>query len=942
MRSTLLLVFLCSLTNLSSQNIGLHPPEVDWQQLRGDHVRVIFPEGYEARARRAASLIDWMATRHTGSIGEAIYNFDLILQTPNMTINGYVGLAPFRSEFYVTPPQSFNLLSGTDWVDLLTIHEFRHVQQNSNERRGLTKVISYLQGQQGWAAFSAIATPNWFSEGDAVVAETALSASGRGRTPAFSKDLRALLQRDIVYRYAKARNGSFRDLVPDHYRYGYAMTTFARERFGYDVWKPVLQQAAAYRGMFYPFSRALRRETGYTTGQLYRATMADLEQRQDSVLNVDPPSRPGELIGGADRDIRNYRFPFMDEGGRLLALRSSYQRLPALVWVRPGQPDEVITTTGIQREPWLDGGARLVVWTEYRQDPRYTNQNYSDLIVYELQTGLRRKLSEWGHYVAGRLSADESRIAAVWFDPLEAGPELRILEVASGEVTQRVRIDANNVAWPAFSPDGRTVYFFAQAADGISIRAWEPASGAVEVVREASNDPVDMLTVTQDGALLYSGGRTGVDNVYRLDPATGQTAQLTDVAVGAYFPQLSGDTLYFSSPTPRGERLHQLAVAGPVAGIEGRSRPQAGIFERPVAYTAEQYDLPAEVVERDYPVNDFSNTLGGIKLHSWSYNGSYVTPGLSVEFANALNTFEMSVDGLYNLNEDRYSGGATLTYGGWFPVVQLQAQYRDRNTVVQEARTDSLRFFNQEFSQLTVGPTVTVPMQWVAGNTVTGLAPSVGYQYYALRDAEQGRLPDNFGNLALGVDFSSLRRTALRQVQPRLGATARLKFDRALGGDRLGERLLLQSSVYLPGLFVTHGLRLDLDVQREQSENLYQYPDVFRYARGYEQPLNDRVFRLGVNYQLPLLYPDIGLLGITYFKRVRLNAFYDYSRFAIDAFDRLEFTESSVGGQFFFDNTWLNTVDLAVGVELAYRLEQDLFSREANDLRVRLLFSGSF
>ena len=320
----------------------------------------------------------------------------------------------------MTPPQSFSALSSTPWVDLLTLHEFRHVQQTSNERRGLTRFFGLLQGQIGWAVFSNLAVPNWFSEGDAVVMETALSSAGRGRTPAFSKDLRALLGANVIYKYPKARNGSFRDLVPDHYRYGYALLTYARERFGNDVWKPVLQEGAAYRSLLYPFSRALKRQTGFSTRELYYTAMSDLEQAQDSVLAAAGPLVEGKAIGDDTREIRSYRFPFTDGRGRLLALRSSYNSLPALVEV--GSPDRVLTRVGVQREPWLDGGNRFVVWTEYRQNPRYTNQNYSDLIIYELGSGRRRILTTNGHYLSASLSPDERQLVAVWYDPPRGSP----------------------------------------------------------------------------------------------------------------------------------------------------------------------------------------------------------------------------------------------------------------------------------------------------------------------------------------------------------------------------------------------------------------------------------------------------------------------------------------------------------------------------------------
>ncbi len=926
---------------LVGQDIGLHPPEIDWQQIRAENVRVIYPEGYAARAQRVASMIDRLATDHNRSVGERLYDFDLVLQTPNMTVNGYVGLAPFRSEFYTTPPQSFSRLSNTDWLDLLTIHEFRHVQQTSNQRRGLTKWASFLQGQLGWMVLSGIATPNWFTEGDAVVAETALTAGGRGRTPAFSSDLRALLRNNTIYRYAKARNGSFRSLVPSHYVYGYAMTTFARERFGNDVWKPVLQKGAAYRSLIYPFSRALKRRTDLTTRGLYFNTMAELEQLQDSALAAREPLIEGERLGSADKDIRNYQFPFVDGKGRLLALRTSYRQLPALVEV--GVPDRVITYTGIQREPWLAGSDRFVLWTQYAQHPRYTNQNFSDLVVYEISTGRQRKITEGGHYVSATFSPDERRLAAVWFDALDGFPELRVLNAADGTVLNEIKLEENNAAWPVFSADGAQIFFLAQNYEGVAVKAWDVVSNRVSTLLPRSAAPIDMLSVAEDGRLLFTSGLSGVDNIFSLEPGTGAFRQLTDVAIGAYYPYISEETLYYAAPTPFGERLRQLRLTDtgrPMPTVQPQT--SSDIFQRPKAFAEERANLPVELEVSEYPTKNFSNTLGGIKLHSWSFNGSYITPGLAVEFGNALNTATVTLEGEYNFNENRYGGGLNVAYGGLFPVIEFQGLYQDRSTVVQADRADSLLFFGQEFNQLVIGPTVRVPLQWVEGNTSTTVIPSVGYQYYSVQDQEEGSLPPDFGNLSLGLQFSTLRRMAFKQVQPRFGATARIAYDRGLGAGATSERLLLRSSLYLPGLFRTHGVRLDLDAQTEQATNLFQYADIFTYARGFTAPLNDRVFRIGGNYQLPLLYPDIGILGITYFKRVRLNAFYDYSQFTLDFRDDLTFTESSVGGQLYFDNVWLNTQLITLGVQVAYRLNQDVFSAGDNDLQFRVLLSGSF
>ncbi|MEM9259583.1 MAG: hypothetical protein AAGA62_08040 [Bacteroidota bacterium] len=625
------LLFGCLLCTCGRAQIGQNPPAVDWKKIDTEVGRVIFPAGYEIRAKRVASLIELLEAKHQQSIGDQHYPFDLVLRTPDMTANGYVGLAPFRSEFFVTPPQSLNSLSVTDWVDLLTIHEYRHVQQNSNERRGITKLASYLQGQYGWAVTSAIATPNWFSEGDAVIAETALSAAGRGRTPAFSQELRSLLANDITYSYAKARNGSFRSLVPDHYRYGYAMVAYAREQYGNNFWRSVLHDGAAYRSLIYPFDRALRKKTGYGTQELYQKTMQALKVRQDSALAVRPALVEGEPIGYDFKPVTNYRFATTDDKGRILALRSGFHLTPALVFVDPdGGKDQVITPVGIQRERYVDVRGNLATWIESRQNPRFTNQNYSEIIVYELASGRSRRITDKGKFLAPSLSFDRRQIVAVEDDPLRGPPTLVVFDTQSGEENWRFPVATQAVSYPRFAPDGKSVYYYDRSFQGVAIHRVSLVDKSVTTVKARSAEQVDWLQVTVDGGLVYSSGRDGIDNIYLLDPEAKQVRQLTNVAIGATLPYLAEDgQLYYSEATPSGLRLRRLAaVEKSAAGFPGGLLPAGpSIFERPAAFAAEATDITSDTEVKDFSVTDFSDNFGGIKLHSWSYNGSYVSPG---------------------------------------------------------------------------------------------------------------------------------------------------------------------------------------------------------------------------------------------------------------------------------------------------------------------------
>ncbi len=160
----------------------------------------------EPKAQRVANIVNYIDKNNTRSIGNKTGSIDIVLQNQTVIPNGYVGLAPFRSEFFCTPPSANNVTGSQDWLDVLSMHEYRHVQQIINSRRGITKVASIFQGQSGWSLVSNISLPNWYFEGDATISETAWSLGGRGRSAFFTIEQRALAYADINYSYQKNRN----------------------------------------------------------------------------------------------------------------------------------------------------------------------------------------------------------------------------------------------------------------------------------------------------------------------------------------------------------------------------------------------------------------------------------------------------------------------------------------------------------------------------------------------------------------------------------------------------------------------------------------------------------------------------------------------------------------------------------------------------------------
>lgn len=167
----------------SAQQFGGNPSSLKWKQINTDTVRIIFPAGIEPTANRVASVIHELQKNHSATIGSKLRKISIVLQNQNTLANGYVGLGPWRSEFYLYAPQNSFEQGSVGWADKLALHEYRHVQQFANFNVGLSKLASVILGQEGQALANSAAVPDYFFEGDAVFNETILTEQGRGRQP---------------------------------------------------------------------------------------------------------------------------------------------------------------------------------------------------------------------------------------------------------------------------------------------------------------------------------------------------------------------------------------------------------------------------------------------------------------------------------------------------------------------------------------------------------------------------------------------------------------------------------------------------------------------------------------------------------------------------------------------------------------------------------------
>ena len=87
------------------------------------------------------------------------------------------------------------------------------------------------------------------------------------------------------------------------------------------------------------------------------------------------------------------------------------------------------------------------------------------------------------------------------------------------------------------------------------------------------------------------------------------------------------------------------------------------------------------------------------------------------------------------------------------------------------------------------------------------------------------------------------------------------------------------------------------------------------------------MYKWGVDYHLPLFYPDAGFANILYLLRVRASLFYDDTRAEDFYSNGNKFTASfrSAGAQINFDTKWWNEANASIGIRYSHLIDDNLF-----------------
>ncbi len=907
-------VFFITQTSLSkAQQFGGNPSSVRWRQINTDTARVIFPAGLEHAGERVSSIIHDLQKSHVSTIGRRLRKVNIVLQNQTTISNAYVGLGPYRSEFYLFAPQNSFELGALNWVDNLSVHEYRHVEQYSNFDIGLSKAVSVLFGQQGQALANAAAVPNWFFEGDAVFNETALSRQGRGRLPGFFKGYKSLYLQGKKYSYMKLRNGSLRDYVPGHYELGYLFVAYGRERYGADFWKKVTHDAAAFRPLLYPLQNAVAKYAGVP----FKKFAADAFAFFDNKWQQEKEQAPAYLTQTQKNTVVNYKYPYINAEGQLIVLKTSYRNVPAFYRISPGGSEKKIGVRDIANDDYFSYNNGKIIYGSYKADKRWGYREYSDIKIMDAVTGKTKKITKNERYFSPDIAHSGEKIIVVEMRPNQMSNLMMINQ--DGETLFRSKAMRGIVyTYPKFSANDSFVYTPTRNEDGkMSLLKIELSTGKQKALIPFLNHIIGFPSVQGD-TIFFTSSYKGTDEIWAFIESKNQTYRVAENPAGYYQAvyDYSRRRLVTSNFTADGYRL--AIIAGTSLLWQPVNNKEPALPDLYVAKALEQEDSSTldNVPARNFAVSKYSKAFNLLNFHS--LQPTYSDPEFSITLLgeNVLNTLHTEISYTYNRNESSHRAGINAVYGGWYvqPVIDVNQTW-NRNIFYNADTT----FFYNEFN---ANAGLRLPLNFSAGRQYRYLTlnGTINNQQVKWNGIGKNILRNQSFNFWQGrVEYSGQIQKATQQIYPRRAQTFILQYKSILNKFSANQ-LLASGYLYLPGLSINHNLVLTAAYQQRDTLREYTFSNSFPFSRGYSSVDFPRMWRLGSNYHFPLVYPDWGFGNIVYWKRIRANAFYDYTRVkSLRTQDRFSFR--TAGAELFFDTKWWNQQDVSFGIRYSRLLD---------------------
>ena len=904
---------------------GDDPGRLRWNFIDTESYRVIYPQGSDSLAVTYARKLEKYkipVSRSSGYItGQGDGKIMPVVIHAYNDANGSVAWAPKRMDMFAVPsaydPEPF------PWSTMLSVHESRHVTQMQFGLTQKQKPGKWFLGE-GWNIITFLLYPGTAkTEGDAVVAETALTPSGRGRMADFLNYFWVAFDEGDERGWFKWRYVSQKRYSPTYYALGYMTIGGFRYVYDYPLFvSDGLHMSAAHPikvGCLFDVSKNI---TGKkwddmwkeVSGTMYDIWKSDADRRAPYIPServLDEPSLytdyTGNLIIGSD----------------LYAIKSGHVDAPTLVRIdSTGQEHRVrnfaYSTSGLRAD-----GDRIY-WSENIPDERWSLESGSAVRYLDTDGktyNLRKDQLLYNPATVG------GKTAVVRYHH-DGHSSLEILDGSEGSTIMSIpaadSLQLVETAWI-----GADVYMTAVSENGYGI--YKADLGRCELSQVLAPKPVMIKDFgSYEDELIFACDRTGVHELYHFNPTTGELRQRTSTRYGAFDFQYSedGKYLYYSSQTVKGKHIFRT----PADSLFDRTVRFDSLYRYPIAekITQQEKELAQEqgyaeavtVNEEDVVVSEperYRKVPHMFNLHTWfpayvsvdnimnnlSFDPLWQTISLGVSgvmqnhLATAIGEVGYSAHkDAYDPSKWRHSGHFKFTYSGLYPIFQFSLDFNDRSarqyyTYADVADGNIFRVDSRELDvpNLYGNISMYIPFNFTSGGWNRGFIPKLSYtitndifntgvllverpqvgNHMSFAGYQEGKM------MVMQQASASLRgytmmSTANSQVYPRWGIGAEVGASSRLDAYKVFSPMgYAYTYGYVPGFTRTQGFKFTAMLQKKlRQDSPFSQQTVSIVPRGLSNNANlgsfltlynDNLVKVTADYAIPIYIGDVTLGG---------------------------------------------------------------------------------